>query len=166
MGLEPEAGGIFVGKEGIKKMVEPIQEFIAPIDAQDVAGINIEYDTDFQNLLMIIQDKPEQQFGDLIIEATGIDWDKVYNISRDLLLHKSKDLLVMSYFTQSSTVLYGLVGFANGLKVISENLEQYWQAVYPHLEDEDGDFDPDYRVNALSLFYSYDELSRSYVTPF
>lgn len=137
-------------------MVEPIQEFIAPIDAQDVAGINIEYDADFQNLLMIIQDKPEQQFGDLIIEATGIDWDKVYNISRDLLLHKSKDLLVMSYFTQSSTVLYGLVGFANGLKVISENLEQYWQQVYPHLEDEDGDFDPDYRVNALSLFYSYD----------
>lgn len=137
-------------------MIENINDFIKPINPDNPAGENIEYDADYQNLLMIIQDKPEQQFGDVIIEASGIDWDKVYNISRDLLLNKSKDLLVMSYFTQSNTVLYGVVGFSKGLQLISQNLENYWQEVYPRLEDEDGDFDPDYRINALSLFYAFD----------
>lgn len=133
-----------------------IESYVSPINANDVAGTNIEYDTDFQNLLILVQDKPEQQFGDLIIEASQIDWDKVYSISSDLLINKSKDLLVMSYLTQSSTVIYGLVGFAQGLTIIAQNLEKYWVDIYPRLEDEEGEFDPDFRVNALSLFFSYD----------
>lgn len=133
-----------------------MEDYIKPINPDNVAGSNIAYNDDFQKLQILVQDKPEQQFGDFIVEAEGTNWDEIYQIASQLLLNQSKDLLVMSYFTQSGIVRYGLSGLVDGLKIIYENLQQYWDEVYPHLQDEDGDYDPDFRVNALSLFSSQD----------
>ncbi|OUY08258.1 type VI secretion system protein TssA [Acinetobacter populi] len=133
-----------------------MEDFIKPISSEQIAGQNIEYDEDYQKLLNLVQEKPEQQFGDLIIDAQGPNWEDIYNLASEILLHKSKDLNVMSYFTQSAVARYGLTGLSKGLHIIYENLRLYWEQTYPHLEDEEGDFDPDYRINALSLFFSHD----------
>ena len=135
-----------------------MEDYIKEISPESVAGMNIEYDEDYQKLLTLIQQKPEQQFGDLIIEAQGPDWESIYNLCSHILLYKSKDLSVMSYFTQSAVVRYGLPGLAKGLVLIAENLKIYWDDIYPQLNDDDGAFDPDYRINALSLFYSHEGL--------
>ncbi|EPF74376.1 type VI secretion system protein TssA [Acinetobacter rudis] len=131
-----------------------------PIDENSPAGINVEYDEDYQKLLVMLQTKPEQQFGDLIVEAQEPDWEKVFHLSSDIILSKSKDLSVMSYFTQSGVICYGLNSLSGGLKVILSNLESYWEDIYPKLHDEDEDYDPEYRINALSLFNSLDGIVR------
>ncbi len=131
-----------------------------PISMDSPAGINVEYDEDYQKLLVMLQTKPEQQFGDLIVEAQEPDWEKVFNLSSEIILNKSKDLSIMSYFTQSGVVCYGLKSLSDGLKVIFSNLEAYWEDVYPKLYDEDEDYDPDYRINSLSLFNSLDGIVR------
>ena len=133
-----------------------MDEYIKALSPDSVAGLDIEYDEDYLKLLSLVQEKPEQQFGDLIIDAQGPNWDEIYNVSNEILLNKSKNLHVMSYFTQSSIVRYGLKGLADGLEIIEKNLSAYWDDIYPKLIDEDGDFDPDYRVNSLSLFYAND----------
>lgn len=133
-----------------------MDEFLVPLCDERMAGDNIEYDDDFLNLLSLLQDKPEQQYGDLVVEAGVKDWRAIYDSCRQILLHKSKDLLVMSYFTQSAVVLNGLMGLKEGLFIIKGNLERYWDDVFPRLVDEDGDYDPDFRVNALSLFFTPD----------
>lgn len=138
-----------------------MEEFIKPINPDQVAGKNIEYDEDYQKLLTLVQEKPEQQFGELIIDAKGPEWEGIYNLSSEILLHKSKDLNVMSYFTQSGIERYGLSGLAKGLEIIYKNLAQYWENIYPLLNDEDGDFDPDYRINSLSLFFSQEGILKS-----
>lgn len=144
-----------------------MDEYIKPISPENPAGQDIEYDEDYIKLLSLVQEKPEQQFGDLIIDAQGPDWEGIYNLSNEILLNKSKNLHVMSFFTQSSIVRYGLKGLADGLEIIQRNLAEYWDDVHPKLIDEDGDFDPDYRVNALSLFFSNDgilkEVRNSYL---
>lgn len=133
-----------------------MDDFLVPLHDEQVAGHNIEYDDDFLNLMNLLQDKPEQQYGDLVVEAGVKDWRAIYESCRQILLHKSKDLLVMSYFTQSGIILNGLTGLKEGLFIIKENLERYWENVFPKLIDEDGDYDPDFRVNALSLFFTSD----------
>ncbi|STZ63339.1 Uncharacterized protein conserved in bacteria [Moraxella lacunata] len=133
-----------------------MDDFLAPLHDERVAGHNIEYDDDFLNLMSLLQDKPEQQYGDLVVEAGIKDWRAIYESCHQILLHKSKDLLVMSYFTQSGIVLNGLMGLKEGLFIIKGNLEKYWEDVFPKLIDEDGDYDPDFRVNALSLFFAPD----------
>lgn len=131
-----------------------------PINESSPAGVNVEYDEDYQKLLVLLQTKPEQQFGDLIVEAQEPDWEKVFHLSSEIILNKSKDLSIMSYFTQSGIVCYGLKSLSGGLKVILSNLESYWEDVYPKLYDEDEEYDPDYRINSLSLFNSVDGIIR------
>ena len=126
-------------------------QYIAPISQELPVGENIEYDERYQKLISLAQEKPEQQFGDLIIEAQSQDWEAVYDLASDILLKQSKDLTVMSYLCQSATYRFGLAGFLTGLEIIYENLKQYWDQIYPQLLDEDQDYDPEYRINALSI---------------
>lgn len=132
------------------------KKYIEVIGAESSAGINIEYDDDYLKLINMLQEKPEQQFGDLIIEAQGPDWEKIHDLSGQILLTKSKDLNVMSFFTQSGIICHGLPDLSQGLELIYKNLQTFWQEMYPKLHDDDGDFDPDYRANALSIFNSQD----------
>ena len=128
--------------------------YIDPISKSNAVGDNVEYDSDYLQLLDLVRDKPEQQYGDVIIEAKEKDWEKIFSISSDILLEKSKDLNVMSIFTFSSIFCYGVDGFYNSLKIIHENLRLYWDDIYPSLYDEDNSFDSDYRVNSISLLNS------------
>lgn len=48
------------------------KKYIEVIGAESSAGINIEYDDDYLKLINMLQEKPEQQFGDLIIEAQAV----------------------------------------------------------------------------------------------
>lgn len=128
--------------------------YVDPINRENSVGFNIEYETEYLNLLDLVRDKPEQQYGDVIIEAKEKDWQKVFNISSDILLEKSKDLNVMSYFALSSIYCYGVSGFYLSLRIIYENLNLYWDDIYPALYDEDNNIDADYRINSLSLLNS------------
>ncbi len=128
--------------------------YIEPISRDNSVGSNVEYESNYLNLLDLIRDKPEQQYGDVIIEAKEKDWEKIFNISSDILLEKSKDLNVMSIFTLSSIYCYGVTGLYSSLKVIYENLNLYWEDIYPSLCDEDNTPDVDYRINSLSLLNS------------
>lgn len=128
--------------------------YVDPINRENSVGFNIEYETEYLNLLDLVRDKPEQQYGDVIIEAKEKDWQKVFNISSDILLEKSKDLNVMSYFALSSIYCYGVSGFYESLRIIYENLNLYWDDIYPALYDEDNNIDADYRINSLSLLNS------------
>lgn len=137
-----------------------MNDLLKPIHADKVAGNNIEYDEEFLSLLALLQDKPEQQFGDVVVEASAKDWNAIHQACINILTNKSKDLLVMSYFTQSAITLHGIQGFKEGLYIIANNLKHFWTDVYPNLTDEDGEYDPDFRINALSLFFTYDGLIR------
>lgn len=55
---------------------------------------------------------------------------------------------------QALTAKYGLPGFKTGCEILFTNLEKYWNDVFPKLLDEDGEDDPYYRINALSLLTS------------
>lgn len=135
--------------------------YLEPITSDHPVGENIEYDEKYLKLLGLLQEKPEQQFGELIIEAQSQDWESIFNLASDILLEKSKDLAVMSYFTQSATYCYGLHGLHIGLDIIYENLKLYWDDIFPQLYDEDQDYDPDYRLNALSVLNAYDGLIKA-----
>ncbi len=137
-----------------------ILDLCKPISNDAVAGVNIEYDDEFVSLLALLQERPEQQYGDVVVEAATKDWDAIYQASYNILDKKSKDLLVMGILTQSAIVLHGLGGLQAGLSLIVHSLENYWDQIFPRLYDEDDVYDPDYRLNAFSIFFTYDGIIR------
>ena len=126
-----------------------------PVFADTPAGVDIEYDSRFLELQNAAEGKPEQQYGDTIIPAEEPDWVTVEKLCSQLLA-ESKDLRVLAYYTQALTAKHGLVGFCAGCEAIKSNIDLYWDFIYPKLEDEDGEYDPFYRINALSTFTTLD----------
>ena len=74
------------------------------------------------------------------------DWRRIQQ-QAEALLSRSKDLKVAVVLTQALTETQQLAGLADGLSLLRELLEQYWEGLYP-LPDEDGELFE--RANALA----------------
>jgi len=69
------------------------------------------------------------------------------------LLHKSKDLQVMLYLIRALIPLEGIKGFRDGLSLLEQSLNLFWDGLHPQLDPDDG-LDPTLRVNILEELVS------------
>ncbi|MGB7478876.1 MAG: type VI secretion system ImpA family N-terminal domain-containing protein, partial [Burkholderiaceae bacterium] len=63
-----------------------------------------------------------------------LDWNQVARLATTLLAEKGKDLLVASYLAGALLQTRGLPGLADGLGVLRDLLEQYWDTLFPPLQ--------------------------------
>ena len=134
-----------------------------PVSPDAPSGVDIEYDSRFLELQTAAEGKPEQQYGETIIPAQEPDWSTVEKLCHQLLA-ESKDMRVLAFYARALTAKYGLAGFAAGCAAIETNLEQFWDTVYPTLNDDDGEYDPFYRINAFSPFFLADGIVKEVLT--
>jgi type VI secretion system protein ImpA len=111
-------------------------------------GVDLEYDVAFTALQQAATGAREQQFGDTLIPAVAPDWRHVETLAVELL-ERSVDLRIIALLTQAWTESDGLPGYAKGLALAAETLEQMWEHVHPQLRIA-GEFDPLVRVNAVA----------------
>ena len=131
-------------------MTKIFSDFVDPISVAQPTGIDIEYDARFIDIQTLVEGKPEQQYGDVIIEAQEPDWNTVEKLCRQIL-SESKDIRVFCFYAQALTANYGVIGFKKGCEVIDANIERYWEDLYPKLVDEDNNFDAFYRSGSIRL---------------
>jgi len=131
-------------------MTKNFSDFIDPISLTQPTGSDIEYDARFIDIQTIVEGKPEQQYGEVIIEAQQPDWNAVERLCCQIL-SESKDIRVFCFYTQALTATYGLVGFKKGCEIIHANIVNYWEDLYPKLLDEDGEYDDFYRSGSIGL---------------
>ncbi|MDX7989785.1 type VI secretion system protein TssA [Xenorhabdus sp. Reich] len=125
-----------------------IDTLLTPIDTELACGENLEYDDEFMALEQLLVEKPEQQFGDVIIPAEPPHWGEVEKKTIHLL-SRTKDLRIIIALMQSWLNLRGLCGYADGLDLLRQTLERYWAEVWPRLEF-DGEYDFLLRLNTLA----------------
>jgi len=108
------------------------------ISSDSPCGEDLEYDPTFIELENIAKGKAEQQIGDSIIEAESADWKQVQKQSLELLT-RTKDIRILIYLIQASMHTDGYHSFSDGLTVLKELLEQYWEPIHPQLDEGDED---------------------------
>ena len=131
-------------------MTKNFSDFVDPISVTQPTGIDIEYDARFIDIQSLVEGKPEQQYGDVIIEAQEPDWDTVEKLCRQIL-SESKDIRVFCFYAQALTANYGILGFKKGCEIIHANIGKYWEDLYPKLVDEEDNFDAFYRSGSIGL---------------
>ena len=96
-----------------------------PISTDKPCGSDVRYDPAFEEL--------QAEVDKLSSPATAgtINWEKVCRFSTDILMNKSKDLLVAGYLSVALTHTRRNDGFAVGLKVYLDLLERFWEDLYP-----------------------------------
>lgn len=130
-----------------------LEELLKPVSADLPCGLPVDSDpqlfSEFHALEQAVRGKPEIVTGDSRIPAVDPAWGEAAKLARQLLV-KTKDLRVAIYLTQAQMMTAGWPGLATGVNTILSLLQVYWEGVHPRLIDEDGDFDPDYRVNTVA----------------
>ena len=136
-----------MGAIDVDKLLEPISD-----DAP--CGEDLEYDPDFGALERAAEGKPGHVMGDKEIPPEPPKWDEVSEAA-EALLSRTKDLRVAAHLAHAQLNLEGIQGFASGLDLLNGMLHQYWDNVYPLLDEED-DNDPTLRINSLAGLNSRD----------
>jgi type VI secretion system protein VasJ len=96
-----------------------------PIQPDQPAGSDVRYEPEYEQLQAEI-DKLS-----LPSASGGIDWKKVSDLAASILANKSKDLLVASYFAVGQVQMRRLDGLADGLTIIRDLIDQYWDGLFP-----------------------------------
>ncbi|MDH3884537.1 MAG: type VI secretion system ImpA family N-terminal domain-containing protein, partial [Desulfobacterales bacterium] len=96
-----------------------------PIQPDQPAGSDVRYEPEYEQLQAEI-DKLSSPSA-----AGGIDWKKVNDLAVSILDKKCKDLLVASYLAVSQIHMRRIEGLADGLKVLHDLIEHYWDDLFP-----------------------------------
>jgi type VI secretion system protein VasJ len=121
-------------------LVEAVKEWLEPVSAAAPTGANARYDADYEKLL--------GEMAKLDAPAGGaIDWPQVQKLGGGLLQKRSKDLLVAGYTSYAFfAAKRSLSGLLNGLVLMTEMLDRYWDGLFPEATKMKG------RANALGWF--------------
>ncbi len=122
--------------------MDPLLE---PISADFPCGEDLSYDAVYNDLGVLIQGTPENQFE--TGSAKEPDWNEMRKQS-EAALGRSKDLQIGVYFAVALVQTKGMEGAARGLELLAGIVRQYWDTLFPQLDPDDKD--PTQRVNILS----------------
>lgn len=84
--------------------------------------------------------------GDWIRDVKEADWQKVVDLTSELLSSRSKDIRIAGWLAEGLGHLHSFDGLADGLSVLRRLTEDFWPRLYPLPEGED----QEERVGALT----------------
>lgn len=112
---------------------------LTPIEGDNPAGEDLRYIL-YDQIAEARRADDALNRGDWQREIKSADWETVINLCADALVNRSKDLQIAAWLTEALTVKEGFKGLLSGLKVIHGFLENFWENVYPEIEEGDLEF--------------------------
>lgn len=117
-----------------------LDPLLQPISADELCGDDYSFSNDFHEIKKAkTEDDPLLDLGDWVAEPKQADWHFVESKSIDLLTHKTKDIRLLTWLSESWANLYGFEGVAKSLELSHRMLEEYWLKIHPEIEDDDLD---------------------------
>jgi type VI secretion system protein VasJ len=110
-----------------------------PITGDNPAGDDVRYDSDFETL-----QKELDKLSMATSNGAGIDWPKVIKLSSAILAEKSKNIQVATYLAAGLLETGHFQGLSQGLTVINDLVDNFWESMYPPLKRLRG------RLNSIS----------------
>ncbi|GHS95282.1 type VI secretion system protein ImpA [Planctomycetales bacterium] len=110
--------------------------FCAPLVGDKPAGENLEYDAKFLAVAAIAVGKPQQVMGDAVIDAEPPDWRALRDACL-ALAPRTRDLRLAVYLALAELQIDGLAGYAAGLAVVGDYVDNLWDHFYPTPDPDD-----------------------------
>jgi len=117
------------------EQVLDLQALLAPIPGDKPAGEDMSSSTEFDEIKEARRADEDLPQGDWETELKSAEWPKVKRGATELLSRKTKDLQVSAWLTEAITNLHGFAGLRAGLTLTRDLISNYWDSVYPLMED-------------------------------
>jgi type VI secretion system protein ImpA len=119
---------------------------LAPIGGENPAGENLQYAGIYDEIREARRADDTLAKGDWEHEAKVSEWPKVVELATAALTSQTRDLQIASWLVEAIVQLHGFVGLRDGLKLMRSLHEQFWEKLYPEIDE--GNLDG--RANAMS----------------
>ncbi len=124
-----------------------IEALMAPLPGDKPTGENLRYTATYEEIQEARRADDPLDRGDWQREIKTADWDKVIALGAAALRDQTKDLQIGAWLVEALTAREGFKGLDTGLRLMTALLRDFWEAVYPQIEDDD----LDYRIGPLEF---------------
>ncbi len=114
-------------------------DLLNPLPGDQVCGQDLRYSPLYDKLKEARREEEDVSQGDWEYEIKKADYPLVLKLSQEVLSTKSKDLQVAAWLTEALLRMEGFAGLQQGMDVVRRLLENFWEGVYPQLEDGDAE---------------------------
>lgn len=114
-------------------------DILNPIPGDNPSGVYLNYDPLYITLKELRKLDTSGGGDDLWAprEKRSADFKKVAKLTADTLATKSKDLQLAAWLTEALTYEEGFAGLKQGLEVCRGLVENFWDTIYPEIDDGD-----------------------------
>ena len=117
-----------------------VEAILAPIEGENPAGESLRYTPLYDEIQEARRADDILDRGDWQHEIKTSDWGRVYVLTTEALTEKTKDLQLAVWLLEALCYTQGFAGVSTGLKILTGFLQDFWETVYPEIEDDDLDF--------------------------
>jgi type VI secretion system protein VasJ len=103
------------------------ERILAPFPGDNRVGEYVRFDPTYDKVKFEIMKLTAPAAG----AEGGIDWKAIADGSAELLSSKTKDLNLAAFLCLAQCKLEGYMGLAQGLRIISKLLDNYWEDMFP-----------------------------------
>jgi type VI secretion system protein ImpA len=127
------------------------EELLRPIPGDNPSGVNLYSTSLFDEIREARRQDDTGPWGLWEHEMKVADYDTVIRLTSDALANQTKDLFLACWLAEGWLNKQGFAGLNDGLNLIRGLIEQFWDTLYPELEDGDAEF----RASPLERFGNY-----------
>jgi type VI secretion system protein ImpA len=114
------------------------EDLLTPIPGPNPSGQNLRYVL-YGPIKEARREDDEVPQGDWAYERKRADYPLVLRLCCDGLANQTKDIQLVVWATEAALKLEGLPGLQRGLDLLGKLVDQFWETLYPELEDGDAE---------------------------
>jgi type VI secretion system ImpA family protein len=122
-------------------MVADWDKVLAPMAGQCPTGESLRYEGTYDRIEEARRaDDPGPPQGIWKTALKKADWQTVQALCLEALTTRSKDLQIAVWLLEAWLHLYGLAGVREGMYLVSELCERFWDDLHPQIKDDDVEY--------------------------
>ena len=119
------------------EQVIDVEAILLPIAGDKPAGKDVRDGKDVEVLKEARRQEDVLSQGDWQRDAKVADWPKAIQVATTILTGQSKDLQVAAWLVEALLKRHGFAGLRDGLKILRGLHANFWDGLYPPIEDGD-----------------------------
>jgi type VI secretion system protein ImpA len=114
-------------------------DLLTPIPGANPAGVNLRYAPVYDKIKEARREDDDAPQGEWRRERKTADYALVAKLAGEALATGSKDLQLAAWLTEAALRREGFAGLRAGLDLIRNLIEDFWDGLYPEIEDGDAE---------------------------
>lgn len=115
------------------------EDLLTPIAGDNPSGKYLKYDPVYDKIKEARREEVDAPQGEWASARKVADWATVLKLGQDALATKTKDLQLAAWITEAALKKEGFSGLKQGLILIKGLLDNFWDTIYPEIEDGDAE---------------------------